>query len=179
MALKTDILLKYIFTGIGVAGIVLMAAGLGIYLGLDDPMADSQVGRASPETRGETVQGDIIDIAEMRGDVVLVDFWATWCGACIRELPKIASLQEKYAAQGLRVVGISGDMRRQDLVDFKEENPLPFPTIHDPEGAIFTRWGVNRLPTVAVIGRDGNVTYRGHGRGLEKAVTEALEAGRI
>lgn len=174
MAFKSDILLKYLFTAVGVTGLFLMAVGLGIYLGLDDPRADSQIGLPSPETQGTTARGESIDLADMRGDVVLVDFWATWCGACLRELPRIASLQEKYADQGLRVLGISGDLRAEDLLRYEEKNNLPFPSIHDPDGKLFSRWAVRNLPTLVVVDREGVVTYRGHGRGLESAITAAL-----
>lgn len=168
--------IRYFVTGIGVVGLMLIAAGLGIYLGLDRAPVHASVGAKAMDIRGATADGSSIDTSSMAGDVVVVNFWATWCGPCLRALPEKTSIAKEMADKGVRVVGVSGDPRREDLLDYEAGHDIGFPTIFEGAGDIMRSWGVSSFPTVVVIGRDGKIEYRGSGRGLRNVVAEA--AGR-
>ncbi|MDQ6996837.1 MAG: TlpA disulfide reductase family protein [Mariprofundus sp.] len=92
-----------------------------------------------------------------KGEVLLLNFWATWCPPCRREIPSMARLHDKYASQGLKIVAISVDQRRDDLVDFMKEYRMPFQVLHDADGAVSRQYGVFRYPESFLIDRNGKV----------------------
>jgi thiol-disulfide isomerase/thioredoxin len=137
------------------------------------------------EVDGPTVDGGRFDVTKHRGQVVLVDFWATWCGPCKAELPNLRALRKKYRDDGLRLVSVSLDERRDDLILYLKKDPLPWPQIFFDEPAkrgwdknpLARKYGVKAIPFVLVVDREGNVVASGIGIGgpaLEKTVARAL-----
>jgi thiol-disulfide isomerase/thioredoxin len=124
------------------------------------------------KVEGTDLQGDEFDWNSYKGKVVLIDFWATWCGPCREELPNIKALYKKFHKKGFEVVGISIDADRAALEDYVKENKLPWTTLHenDGEGAHPTAdyYGVLGIPTMILVSRDGNVLST-HARGEELA----------
>jgi len=94
-----------------------------------------------------------------KGDVVLLNFWATWCPPCRQELPSMAELHRRLAARGLKVVAVSIDQNRQELEGFVRENQLPFQVLHDQDAAVSRRYGVFKYPESFLIDRQGKVRY--------------------
>lgn len=92
-----------------------------------------------------------------KGEVVLLNFWATWCPPCRREIPSMATLYGKYAARGLKVIAVSVDQRRNDLLSFMKEYPMPFQVLHDSNGAVSHSYGVYRYPESFLLDRHGTV----------------------
>jgi len=112
---------------------------------------------------GTLLNGQPFDQQTLAGKVVLVDFWATWCGPCVAEIPNVLEQYEKYHAQGFEVVGISLDQDRDALEKFVADRKIPWPILFEPsEGdgwqhPLATYYGISGIPTVILIGRDGNV----------------------
>lgn len=131
---------------------------------------------------GPTLDGRHFDLAEYRGKVVLVDFWASWCGPCLAELPHIKAAYDKYQAQGLEVVGVSFDVERSALVEFLKVNPLPWPQIFfDQDDArgfqnpLGRHHGINAIPCLLLLDREGKlIARRFRGGAIEPAVAAAL-----
>jgi thiol-disulfide isomerase/thioredoxin len=111
------------------------------------------------ELAGTTLEGKPFDWSDYRGKVVLVDFWATWCGPCLAELPNLLKQYELYHDRGFDVVGISLDQDREALEQFVEKNPLPWTTLHAEDGQhpAASYYGISAIPTVILVGKDGKV----------------------
>jgi thiol-disulfide isomerase/thioredoxin len=115
------------------------------------------------EISGTLLNGQPFDAKSLAGKVVLVDFWATWCGPCVAELPNVLEQYEKYHKDGFEVVGISLDQDRDALVKFVDEQKLPWPILFEEskgdgwQHPLATYYGISGIPTVILIGRDGNV----------------------
>lgn len=109
----------------------------------------------------------------LRGRVVLVDFWASWCVPCRKSFPWLAAMQEKYGPQGLTVVGVNLDKTRPAADAFLAQVPAPFTLAFDPAGKTAAAWGVKGMPSTFLVGRDGTV-LRAH-VGFDPAKTESFE----
>ncbi|OIO66632.1 MAG: thioredoxin family protein [Zetaproteobacteria bacterium CG_4_9_14_3_um_filter_49_83] len=91
------------------------------------------------------------------GEVILLNFWATWCPPCRQEMPSMVRLYEKYKDQGLKVVAVSVDKNKSALDEFVAEYKLPFTVLHDIDAMVSEQYGVHRYPESFLIGRDGIV----------------------
>lgn len=94
---------------------------------------------------------------DLKGRVVLVDFWASWCGPCKDSFPAMDELQKKYGAQGLVVLAVSVDQDAEAMKDFLKEHPASFPIVHDAKKKLVSRVNISSMPASIVIGRDGKV----------------------
>ena len=112
------------------------------------------------EIKGALLDGSPFDQAAFAGKVVLVDFWATWCGPCVAEIPNMIEQYEKYHDKGFEVVGISLDEDKAEVEKFVAENKIPWPILfagkgwQDPTAQFY---GISGIPQLVLIGRDGNV----------------------
>jgi thiol-disulfide isomerase/thioredoxin len=131
---------------------------------------------------GMLLDGRRFEQKSLAGKVVLVDFWATWCGPCVAEMPNIRAQYEKYHDRGFEVVGISLDDDRAAVAQFVEANGLPWPVILDgrnAEHSVADRYEIKALPTLFLIGRDGNVlSLLARGKDLETLLAEQFPAPR-
>lgn len=131
------------------------------------------------ELSGKTFQGQEFNLSEFQGKVVLVDFWATWCGPCVAEYPQIRSLWGKYHDQGFEVVGVSMDSDRESLATYLREKEVPWIVLndaaHEGKHPSTEHYSIQTVPAMFLIGRDGKViTTKVEVAKLEKLLQEAL-----
>ena len=112
---------------------------------------------------GVDLAGNKISSADFKDQVVLIDFWATWCAPCIIALPELKRLYETYGKQGFEIVGVSVDRNKDDLAKFLEERQLPWKILSDTateeKGGtrLAKHFGVTEYPTLMLVGRDGHL----------------------
>ncbi len=105
--------------------------------------------------------GIIPKLKELKGNTVVLDFWATWCAPCIIAFPKITELHNKYSNQNVVFIGITNDPKEK-LETFLNEQNIPFWIGQDTDGSAFKDYGVTWIPNYVVINRKGNVVYNGN-----------------
>ncbi len=129
--------------------------------------------RPAPDFAATTLAGEPIKLADLRGKVVVLDFWATWCGPCVGQLPHLREMYKKFEGKPFAFVAVSVDDDVDKLRGFVKNQRLPWPVVADggPTGPIATAYHVDRYPTVFVIDAEGNIRFRNRqGADLEKAV---------
>ncbi len=124
------------------------------------------------------LSGKPLSLAQYHGKVVLMDFWATWCGPCVGEMPNVIAAYKKYHAQGFDIVGVSLDQSRPALTSFIAENKMPWRQVFDGKGwssAVPREYGVMAIPFGLLVGRDGRIAALDvRGPALDAAIQQAL-----
>jgi cytochrome c biogenesis protein CcmG/thiol:disulfide interchange protein DsbE len=114
-------------------------------------------GTPAPPFALSTASGETVALAALRGRVVYVDFWASWCTPCRRSFPWMNAMQARYAGEGLAIVGVNVDKRRVDAERFLRDTPASFAVVYDAEGATPAAYDVRGMPSSYLIDRQGNV----------------------
>ncbi len=124
-----------------------------------DPDGVRFIHQPVPAFTATTLAGDTIGTEDLKGKVVVIDFWATWCAPCVAAMPHLQSIAERYADKGVVVLGINQDTpdHRAAVDAFLEDKAITFPQILDPDDAIATRFGVSALPTTVIVDAEGIV----------------------
>ncbi len=141
--------------------------------------SDNFQGKKMPVALGkETVISDGMSLEDTKGKVMIIDFWATWCGPCIAAAPKLADLQEKHE-DDLIVVGVSGLREDQNTVEsFIAEHKEPFLQLYDEDMQVFREFKSTGIPLVLVVSTDGVIRWMGnpHEQGFKAAVEKVIKA---
>ncbi|MDH5637199.1 MAG: TlpA family protein disulfide reductase [Nitrospinota bacterium] len=125
----------------------------------------------APIFKLEKPGGGQISSADIAGKVTLVNFWATWCVPCVREIPHLDTAYGKYRAQGFLIVGVNYQQDEKRVLRFMEKRPVSYPMALDTEGDFSKLFGVNALPVSILIDREGFITHKLVGT-LSKKVLE-------
>lgn len=130
------------------------------------------------ELKFTDVEGHEFDLESYRGKVVLVDFWATWCGPCVAGLPEVIELYKKYHDQGLEIVGISFDEDKSALQQFLKDKDMSWVQFFDGKGwenEYGQKYGIHAIPQMWLIGKDGKVVDFNARAGLPQKISKLLE----
>ena len=132
-----------------------------------------RVGKPAPSLSVKDLDGKPVRLADLRGRVVLVDFWATWCAPCLADLPALQAAYTRYHARGFEVVSISLDETADPLVDFVKARKLPWRQVHNATcgGDAVAAFGVTNIPATFLVAPDGTIARIDlRGPALEKAL---------
>ena len=116
-------------------------------------------GDAPPAIDMPDQAGNRVDLNELKGKVVLVDFWASWCGPCRQEMPVLEELHKKYAKQGLVLIGVNVDTNPKKMNNFLKSTPASFRIVQDRKLAVAARYEPATMPSSYFVGRDGKIRY--------------------
>lgn len=156
-----------------VAGVALLLGFIGIgWLNRHDLLM-VEVGSAAPDYEAVDLDGDAVRISDLRGEVVLLNVWATWCPPCKEEMPSMQRLHDDLGPRGLRIIAVSVDAdlgiidrvgkRGGDVLAFTREMGLSFPVWQDPSAGIQQAYWVRALPETFAIDREGEIVKKWQG----------------
>ena len=131
-------------------------------------------GASAPAFETRLLSGEPLNLAELRGQPVILNFWASWCGPCARELP----LLDRANSQAVKVIAINFGESEEDVAAFLAEHPVSLPVALDPDGKVARRYRVSALPTSFFIDAQGIIRHKRAGEVTAKALEAGLKAVR-
>lgn len=143
------------------------------------PAAGTEVGSMMPEYSAMWLDGSKFELETRKGNVVLLNLWATWCGPCRYEIPELQTIHDKYAAKKFEVIGVSVDESGVESVrDFVKEHEMRYPVVLDAEGKLANVFQTSVLPTSVVIDRTGKIVWKKFGAIMpnDEELTKAIES---
>jgi cytochrome c biogenesis protein CcmG, thiol:disulfide interchange protein DsbE len=150
----------------------------------EPPPAAIETGLPVPDFTARSVEGEAVSLASLRGEVVLLNIWATWCYPCRKEMPSFEALHRELAPEGLRVVAVSIDVpgAQPEIESFLDEHAISFAVLHDGDQKITRTFRTMGVPETFLIGRDGRLLRRwigridGHSPAVRQPILDALHA---
>ncbi len=119
-----------------------------------------RIGYRAPNFRLMNLEGEEISLAKLKGKVVFINFWATWCVPCKIEMPSMQALYDQYKEDGFEVLAISNDFKGAEVVEpFVTEMGLTYPILLDSDLKVNTKYLIRSVPTSIIVGRDGVITH--------------------
>jgi thiol-disulfide isomerase/thioredoxin len=126
------------------------------------PAPAQKIGKKAPDFSGDTADGTTVRLSENLGKVVLIDFWASWCGPCKQEMPFLVNLHDGHQGGNFTIIGVNIDKDLKNLTKFLAglERQPAFPIIHDPQAVICPYYGLEGMPTTVLIDKKGIIRFR-------------------
>lgn len=140
--------------------------------------ASDLAGSSAPDFVLKSVTGENLRLSEYRGQVVMVSFWASWCGDCRAQLEGLSQLYSRYRGAGFQLLAVSLDTTRRQAGDTAESMEIDYPVLHDAGGEVGKLYSVEKAPVAMLIDRDGVVreVFEGYRRGDEEEYLERVRA---
>ena len=141
------------------------------------------VGEAAPSFALPDAAGGNVELDKLRGSVVYVDFWASWCAPCRRSFPWMNEMERKYGPKGFKIIAINVDKKREDAEKFLKVTPAEFTVVYDPAGKAPASWQVKAMPSSYLVDASGKVVlvetgFKDERKGEAEERIRALLGGR-
>lgn len=135
------------------------------------------LGQVAPDFTLKSMSGVNYNLLEQRGNIIVINFWASWCGPCRKEMPVLQSFQDEYEDLGISVWGINVEQENQAGRDFLNDIKVEFPIFFDSNNAISAAYQVEAMPTTVLVDRNGKIrfVFRGYKAGYEKKYAKAIK----
>lgn len=117
----------------------------------------------APNFTLQSRDGQMVSLADLRGNVVMVNFWATWCGPCRQEMPHLEALHQRYQDLGFTLLGVNVEEDASGADEFLAETPVSFQILFDPGNEVSQLYDVVAMPSTVMIDRSGNMRFIHHG----------------
>ena len=118
------------------------------------------IGRPAGNFILKDIDGNTVTLADFEGKVIILDFWATWCGPCVKQMPEYVTLQENFAGRGATIIGISVDEKAETVRKFAKQHNLNFPLLMADHKVKHDYGEITAIPTTFVIDKKGTIRYR-------------------
>jgi len=130
----------------------------------------------APDFELPSNQGKAIQLSDLRGDVVMINFWASWCAPCRQEMPLLEALYEKYKKIGFTILGVNIDIDINDANKILKVIPVSFPVAYDTKNAVSDLYELGAMPTTVMVDRQGNMRFlhKGYKPGFEDAYEQEI-----
>ncbi len=120
-------------------------------------------GQPAPDFALRSATGDVLRLSEYRGDVVMINFWATWCGPCRQEMPLLDELYSRYQRVGFMLFGVNIDVDSRRAMSMVDDLGISFPVLFDTRKEVSKLYRVEAMPVTILVDREGDVRYVHHG----------------
>ncbi len=118
-----------------------------------------EVSGAAPDFTLKSRSGENLKLSEFRGEVVMINFWASWCGPCRQEMPLLDELYQRYHPMGFTILGVNVDQDREAALRLLKEIPVNFPILFDEDNKVSERYELMAMPSTVMVDRDGNMRF--------------------
>ncbi|MBI1422639.1 MAG: redoxin domain-containing protein [Gammaproteobacteria bacterium] len=134
------------------------------------PAVAKPVSGKAPEFTLKSRSGKNLRLSDFRGQVVLINFWASWCGPCRQEMPLLENLYKRYSKLGFTILGVNVDTDSSKANNYLRDITVSFPVVYDVTNAVSKNYNVNAMPTTVIVDRNGNMRFlhQGYKPGYEK-----------
>ena len=139
------------------------------------PANAGTIGSQAPDFELTDLSGKKVRLSDFKGKVVILDFWATWCGPCRMEIPDLVKLQTKYGDKGLTIVGLTVSSPEKDVRSFAQDHGMNYPVLLEADDLTHRYGGVVGIPTTFVVDRQGRITQKFIGMMESRAFEEAIQ----
>ncbi len=142
------------------------------------PAASTLTGTEAPDFVLKSMSGANLRLSEYRGEIVMLSFWATWCGECRAQLEQLGSMRDHYKDAGVELLAVSLDQNRRQADELATDLGARFPVLHDAGGEVGRLYDVDKMPVMVLIDRGGVVrdVFEGFRRGNEEQYLERVQA---
>lgn len=141
-------------------------------------LVSASTGAVAPTFTLPSRAGDNVSLEQLKGKVVMLNFWASWCGPCRTEMPLLEQMHKRYSSLGFTMVGVNVEANTADAERWLKDTPVSFPVLFDRESKVSKLYDVNAMPSTVFIDRKGNIRYlhRGYKAGDEGEYLNQIRA---
>lgn len=144
---------------------------------ISTPSLALNIGEQAPDFTLKSMSGENLNLSEQRGNIIVINFWASWCGPCRIEMPILQEFHDQYQDLGVAVWGVNVEQQNQAGIDYIRELGVDFPIFFDEKNELSATYNVEAMPTTVIIDRNGKVraVFRGYQKGYEKKYAKVIK----